>query len=79
MHLLILEEVVLVSRRRIAEGDNSTVEPFSVELLEEAIVELANMLKRERIRKINLPNGEWLVRKLAGTSDLEPQAGLELT
>ena len=78
MHPLMLEEIVNVSRKRIAEGDSPTVKSFSIEQLEEAVVELADMVKRGRIARTSLPNSEWLQRTLADNRDAEIQAGPEL-
>ena len=45
MHKLMLDEVVKRCRQRQSEGDCPTVEPFTVEQLEDAVVELASMLE----------------------------------
>lgn len=45
MHTKMLDEVIKVCLQRQREGDRPTINNFSVEILEDAVVELATRLK----------------------------------
>lgn len=45
MHELMLKEVIKTCRQREREGDCPTVKAFSVEILEGAVIQLADRLK----------------------------------
>lgn len=46
MHILLVAEIVKSVRRRQAQGDCPTEQPFSLEQLEDALVSLADMHER---------------------------------
>ena len=48
MHILMLEAIVTRCQQRIREGDCPTVPPFSVEQLEEAVVQLNREILLQR-------------------------------
>ncbi len=44
MHPLLLDDVIALCRRRLAQGDSPTEQPASVETLENAVIQLADTL-----------------------------------
>lgn len=47
MHPLLLDDVIALCRRRLAQGDSPTEQPASVETLENAVIQLADTLASE--------------------------------
>lgn len=62
MHPLMLKEVIEVCKQRSREGDCPTVKPFSVEQLEDAVVQLAH--ESDTIQQSTLANLAEALRKV---------------